>query len=54
MTKKELLQYLQPLRRWWWLIIGAAVIAVLSSFLYLRSQPVLYESRATVMVGSPH
>jgi non-specific protein-tyrosine kinase len=53
MTKKELLQYLQPLRRWWWLIIGAALIAVLSSFLYLRSQPVLYESRATVMVGSP-
>lgn len=53
MTKKELLQYLQPLRRWWWLILGAALIAGLSGFLYLRSQPVLYESRATVMVGSP-
>lgn len=53
MTKKELLQYLQPLRRWWWLIIGAALVAMASSFLYLRSQPVLYESRSTVMVGSP-
>jgi non-specific protein-tyrosine kinase len=53
MTKKELLQYLQPLRRWWWLILGSALVAVLSSFLYLRSQPVLYESRTTVMVGSP-
>jgi len=53
MTKKELLQYLQPLRRWWWLIVGAALIAVASSFLYLRSQPVLYESHTTVMVGSP-
>lgn len=53
MTKKELLQYLGPLRRWWWLIAGASLIAVLSSFLYLRSQPVLYESHTTVMVGSP-
>ena len=53
MTKKELLQYLQPLRRWWWLILGASLIAVASSFLYLRSQPVLYESHTTVMVGSP-
>jgi non-specific protein-tyrosine kinase len=53
MSKKELLQYLQPLRRWWWLILGAALISAASAFLYLRSQPVLYESRTTVMVGSP-
>lgn len=53
MTRKELMQYLQPLRRWWWLIIGAAAVAALSSFLYLRTQPVLYESRTTVMIGSP-
>lgn len=53
MTKKDLFQYLQPLLRWWWLIIGAALVAMLSSFLYLRSQPVLYQSQSTVMVGSP-
>lgn len=53
MSKKELIQYLQPLRKWWWLIAGAALLAGLSAFLYLRSQPVLYESRTTVMVGSP-
>ncbi len=53
MSKKELFQYLQPLRRWWWLIVGAALVSALSAFLYLRSQPVLYESRTTVMVGSP-
>jgi capsular exopolysaccharide synthesis family protein len=53
MTRKELMQYLLPLRRWWWLIVGAAAVAAVSSFLYLRSQPVLYESRTTVMVGSP-
>jgi polysaccharide biosynthesis transport protein len=53
MSKKELFQYLQPLRRWWWLIVGAAAIAGLSAFLYLRSQPVIFQSRTTVMVGSP-
>lgn len=53
MTKKELLQFLQPLRRWWWLILLSAIVGALSSLLYLRSQPVMYESRATVMVGSP-
>lgn len=53
MSKKELLEYLQPLRRWWWLIVGAALVAATSSFMYLRTQPVLYESRSTVMVGSP-
>ena len=53
LTTRVLLQYLQPLLRWWCLIIGSALVAMLSSFIYLRSQPVLYESRSTVMVGSP-
>lgn len=53
MTKKEILEYLAPIRRWWWLILGAALISAASSYLYLRTQPVLYQSRTTVMVGSP-
>ncbi len=48
----ELRDYLQPLRRWWWLLVTATLIAVVASFLYSASQPAVYQSRATLMVGA--
>ncbi len=36
----------------WWLILGAVLLAGVSSFLVTRQQPMIYQSRATVMVGS--
>lgn len=44
--------YLRPLLRWWWLLVAAAVVAATSSFIYTISQPDLFESQATILVGS--
>ncbi len=47
----ELKEYFMPLRRWWWLIVAATAVAVLSSFVATRNQPVYYRASATVMIG---
>lgn len=43
--------YLVPLRRWWWLIVTAALIAGVASFLAVNDQPETYISRTTLMIG---
>jgi non-specific protein-tyrosine kinase len=48
----ELRQYLIPLRRWWWLILAAALVGGLSSFVATRTQPAIYSTRSTIMVGN--
>ncbi|OQA42884.1 MAG: Tyrosine-protein kinase YwqD [Chloroflexi bacterium ADurb.Bin325] len=48
----ELREYIRPLRKWWWLILGATLVATLSSFFATRQQPPTYSTRATVMIGS--
>ncbi len=47
----ELRPYLQPLVRWWWLLVAAALLAGVSSYMLMNSQPVAYESTATLMIG---
>jgi capsular exopolysaccharide synthesis family protein len=44
--------YIRPLIRWWWLLAVATIIAAIASFLYVASQPSIYEAHATVMVGT--
>lgn len=48
----NLFEYTRPLLRWWWLLVAATLIAAIASFIYSASQPPIYESRATIMVGS--
>jgi polysaccharide biosynthesis transport protein len=45
-------KYYRPLIKRWWLLVAAVLIAVLSSFLVTRQQPLIYQARATLMVGS--
>ncbi len=47
----ELKTYFRPLIKWWWLLLAAAVVAAVSSFVVLRRQPLLFQSRATLVVG---
>jgi capsular exopolysaccharide synthesis family protein len=44
--------YFAPLKKWWWLLAIAASVAGISSFLIARSQPPLYVSRTTLVVGN--
>jgi non-specific protein-tyrosine kinase len=43
---------MQPLRKWWWLLIVSAVLAGVSSSLYLMRQPLQYQSRTTLAIGN--
>jgi capsular exopolysaccharide synthesis family protein len=47
----ELKTYFRPVLKWWWLLAAAAVVAAVSSFVVLRRQPLLFQSRATLVVG---
>jgi polysaccharide biosynthesis transport protein len=47
----ELKAYIIPLLRFWWLLCVAAVVAAVSSFLYVRQQPDIYRTRTTMVVG---
>jgi polysaccharide biosynthesis transport protein len=47
----DLGNYFKPLLKWWWLLITAVVIAALASFLATYSQPSIYTSRTTLMIG---
>jgi capsular exopolysaccharide synthesis family protein len=40
-----------PLLKLWWLIIIAAAIAGVSSFLLVRRQPPVYQAKSTLMIG---
>jgi capsular exopolysaccharide synthesis family protein len=52
MSMNQLQKYIRPFKGWWWLIITAAVVAGITCFVYLRLQPEIYQSHATLMVGS--
>jgi capsular exopolysaccharide synthesis family protein len=52
MSIAELRTYIQPMLKWWWLILLTTVVATMSSFLFLASQPPIYQSQSTIMVGS--
>jgi polysaccharide biosynthesis transport protein len=47
----DLGNYFKPLLKWWWLLVTAVVIAALASFLATYSQPSIYSSRTTLMIG---
>ncbi len=47
----ELKRYILPLRRWWWLLLAATLIAAISSFLATLSQPPIYQTLTTLMIG---
>lgn len=47
----ELKSYFRPLIKWWWLVAAAVLVAAISSFIVMRRQPLLYQSRATLVVG---
>jgi capsular exopolysaccharide synthesis family protein len=44
-------RYLMPLRKWWWLLVGAGVLAGVTSILSLRSIPPTYQATSTLIVG---
>lgn len=52
MESINLLDYVRPLLRWWWLLILAALVGALSSFVMVQLEPQIYSSRATLMVGA--
>jgi succinoglycan biosynthesis transport protein ExoP len=47
----ELKKYINPLLRWWWLLVVATLIAAVSSFLATLSQPPIYQTLTTLMIG---
>lgn len=47
----ELKRYILPLRRWWWLLAAATLIAAVSSYLATLSQPPIYQTLTTLMIG---
>jgi capsular exopolysaccharide synthesis family protein len=47
----ELGTYFRPLRRWWWLLLISTLLAAISSYLYVKDQPALYQARTTLMIG---
>jgi succinoglycan biosynthesis transport protein ExoP len=47
----ELKRYILPLRKWWWLLAAATLIAAVSSYLATMSQPPIYQTLTTLMIG---
>lgn len=52
MDSLDLRSIIRPLWRWWWLLLASAVLAGMSSVIYLAQKPSLFESRTSLMVGS--
>jgi len=48
----ELRTYFRPLLKWWWLLLAAGLVAAVSSFIVMSRQPLIYQSRTTLVVGS--
>jgi len=49
----EIKNYIAPLLKWWWLIITAAILASATSYFVVRQEPILYQSKATILIGNP-
>ena len=47
----EIMEYLNPLRRWWWLLVLGTAVAVGATFVALRQQTPVYEAKTTQMIG---
>jgi capsular exopolysaccharide synthesis family protein len=47
----DLSVYYKPLLRMWWLLIAAALVAAISTFIVLRQQPAVYQAKTTLMIG---
>jgi polysaccharide biosynthesis transport protein len=48
----ELKVFIKPLLKWWWMLVGASLIAAISTFLVIWRQPPVYQSQTTLVVGS--
>lgn len=48
----EIRQYLEPLFKWWKLIFVACLLAGISSFLVVSRQAPIYQTRASVVIGT--
>jgi non-specific protein-tyrosine kinase len=48
----ELKRFLMPVIRWWWLLLAATIIAAVTSFLSVWRQAPIYQTQATLMIGS--
>lgn len=48
----ELGAYIKPLIKWWWLLVTATAVALISSFIGTSRQPLVYQSRTTLITGS--
>jgi capsular exopolysaccharide synthesis family protein len=44
--------YIKPLIDYWWLIFLAAIVAMGATFVVVRSQPDIYQTRTTLVVGN--
>jgi len=40
-----------PFVKWWWLLLIALVVSAISSFVFVRNQPPIYEAKTTLMAG---
>jgi succinoglycan biosynthesis transport protein ExoP len=52
MGEKSLRQYLRAFQKWWWLLVVSAILPVVVSGFLVYRQPLLYQAKATVMVGT--
>jgi capsular polysaccharide biosynthesis protein len=48
----ELKAYFRPLIKWWWLLLSAGLVAAISSFVVMSRQPLVFQSRASLVVGN--
>ncbi len=48
----DIKEYIAPLLKWWWLILISTMIAGVSSYFATRQQVPLYQSTATLMIGT--
>jgi len=47
----EISYYIAPLKKWWKLLLAAALVAAVSSFLATLPQPNIYQAKTTLMIG---
>lgn len=52
MGEKSIRQYLRAFQKWWWLLLVSAILPVVVSGFLVYRQPLLYQAKATVMVGT--
>lgn len=47
----ELKQYFTPLLRYWWLLVAASLVAAVSTYVIASRQPLIYQTRTTLIIG---